>query len=128
MKKRLGVESLEHRRMMAIVWANESDTTLSGFRAGLPESVVTAESEMSMRAVVKRAIADWNSVVLDQDIDNDNNPSTGANFPLTVRLAQLATGVRGFADGNPPLQHFLSECVAVVAVEEEPEAVLWCDS
>ncbi len=90
---RLRFEQLEKKLLLAIVWKNEVDQNGSfdsnnGFAAQYQSSVDLA------RAIVKRAIDDWNAVILDQNFDNDGDPLTG-EYQLNVFAADLGGGERG---------------------------------
>lgn len=88
-KKRRGFEQLEDRRLLAIVWANEFGTGQDD-----PDfNDVYALNEVVARAIVNRAIDDWNAIVPDQDFDNDSNPLTN-KFQLRVFADDLG-GIRG---------------------------------
>ena len=88
--KRLRLEQLEDKRLLAIVWANE-------FGTGLNDPDFDDEylaDEFIARAIVNRAIDDWNAVVTDQNFDNDNNDETN-DFQLNVFADDLGDGLRG---------------------------------
>jgi hypothetical protein len=84
-RRKPSFESLENRRLLAIMWANEPVT--SG--PDDPNFDIYGPNEQSARAAVKRAIADWNNVILDQNFDLDSNPATN-NFELNVIAADLS--------------------------------------
>jgi len=105
---RLRFEKLEDKRLLAIVWANEFGTG-----ANNPDfDVEYLDNEAVARAIVNRAINDWNSVVLDQDFDNDNNPLTG-NYQLTIFAADLGGGTRG-ATALPTLTNGIPSATTIV--------------
>ncbi len=87
--RRLGLECLEDRRMLAIIWANELGTG-----ADDPHFNNYFANEAVARQIVDRAINDWNTIITDQNFDNDNNPATN-NFALKIFEGTLATGGRG---------------------------------
>lgn len=82
----LGFERLEDRRLLAIVWANEFGTGINSPNF----NQYYGTDETTARATVKRAIADWNNVILDQNYDLDGNSNTGS-FQLNVIAGNLAT-------------------------------------
>ncbi len=62
--KRLRFEQLEEKRLLAITWANQ-------FGTGADDPVFNLEygaNEVIARALVNRAIDDWNKVILDQNL------------------------------------------------------------
>jgi len=97
--KRLRLEQLEDKRLLAIVWANEFGTG-----ADDPDfDDVYGADEVVARAIVNRAIDDWGSVITDFNYDNDNNPNTtipglGGTFNLDISAG--AIGGRGAAQIN----------------------------
>lgn len=58
------------------MWANELNPT-NGFNNTYGDDAIYA------RALVNRAIDDWNAVIIDQNFDNDDNPLTN-DFNLTI--------------------------------------------
>jgi len=88
--RRLRFEQFEVKRMLAVIWANEFDTGINNPQFGQ----VYGANEVHARALVNRAINDWNQVILDQDFDNDSNPDTN-HFMLNVFAQALPPGVRG---------------------------------
>jgi hypothetical protein len=44
------------------------------------------------RAIVRRAVIDWNAVIADQNVDRNNDPNTNNNFELTLNAAFLDAG------------------------------------
>jgi len=90
--RRLRIEQLEDKRLLAIVWANEFGA--NGFDT-------YDANEVYAREIVSRSMDDWNSVILDQNFDGDNNVNTGLDFQLSVNAIDFATlgspGTRGDA-------------------------------
>jgi len=96
--RRLRIEQLEDKRLLAIVWANEFGTAAQGNDPGLG---TYGANEVYAREIVNRAIDDWNSVITDQNFDNDNDPLTNNGFLLNISAFDFATvglpGTRGAA-------------------------------
>ena len=91
------------------MWANE-------FGAGADDPHFDDEygaNEVIARDLVNRAIDDWNSIILDQNWDNDDDPETTPDYQLTVIAVDFVAldpnlaGVRGntnptaFTNGIP---------------------------
>ena len=89
--RRLRFEQMEDRCLLAIVWANEFSTNTDD---PLFDDVYL-DNEVVARAIVNRAIDDWNAVITDQDFDNDNNPATN-DFQLNVFAKSI--GGRGLTN------------------------------
>jgi hypothetical protein len=92
--RRLSAEPLEDRNLLAVIWANEF-----GSGANNPNFGIYGANEVYARALVNRAIIDWNNVIRDQNWDNDNNPATNGVFELFVFASEL-NGLRGATDIN----------------------------
>jgi len=92
--RRLAVETLEDRRMLAVAWVNRgstgSDTDMFGAVYGTMAEVA--------RENINRAISIWDEVITDFNYDGDNNPATDNVFSLTVIAADLGGGSRGLAN------------------------------
>ncbi len=92
--RRLRIEQLEDKRLLAIVWANEFGANDFGATYGA--------NEIFARETVNRAIDDWNSVLTSFNYaeDNDADPNNNLNdeFQLTVFAEILEPGVRGQVD------------------------------
>ncbi len=85
--RKLRIEALEDKRLLTIVWANEFDAT-PALSPDFDEEY--GADEIYARAIVNRAIDDWNSVIIDQDWDNDGDPDTNDVFNLTVLAENIA--------------------------------------
>ena len=105
-QKRLRLEQLEDKRLLAIVWANEFGTTAAG---NDPNFGVFNTNEVVARTIVNRAIDDWEGVITDFNYDNDNNPNTvnllNDTYSLNISAGPIAgrgaTGINTFApNGN----------------------------
>ncbi len=107
--KRLGVEHLEDRRLLAIMWANELDVNgnfdiNNGFQAQYGNDTLIA------RELVNRAIDDWERVITNYNfaVDNDADPNNNLDdiFMLNVSAGPIAgRGVTGnfqFGADNRP--------------------------
>lgn len=80
--KNLRLEHLEARLAMAVVWGNEFATDDAD-----PEfDQVFGEQEHAARAIVNRAIDDWNRAVVDLNYDRDNDPETNASADLELTI------------------------------------------
>jgi hypothetical protein len=85
------------------MWANEFDNT--------PENNPRFDdryhaNEPIARALVNRAIDDWNNVVLDQNWDNDDTPETTPDLQLRIVATDLfgsrgGTVITDFTDPYP---------------------------
>ena len=98
-KRHLRIEQLEDKRLLAIVWANELDAN-DNFDEDNGFADQYQASAQIARAIVNRAIDDWNAVIPDFNFGdvNDANPGDGVfdEFRLTVIAGPLAnTGSRG---------------------------------
>ena len=80
--KQLSIELLEDKRLLAIVWTNQFETGVNNPLNPLFNTYGT--NEAVARQLVNRAIGDWNKVILDQNWDNDNIPSTNGTYSLRV--------------------------------------------
>ena len=79
--RRLRIEQLEDKRLLAVVWANEFGA--NGFNT-------YGTNEVYARETVSRAIDDWNAVVTDQNFDNDGDSQTN-DFLITISAFDFAT-------------------------------------
>jgi len=75
---RSGVELLEERRLLSIVWTNRGSDNFQVYGANMNTA----------RSIVDRAISNWNQLV-DLDWDGDNNPNTNLSGNLTIRVSAL---------------------------------------
>jgi hypothetical protein len=84
------MESLEDRKLMAIVWANPADVSIDQYYGS---------NANTARAIVERAVADWNSAITSFNYieDSDGNPNNNLNdtFQLSVVAQPLLPGERG---------------------------------
>lgn len=90
----LRMECLENRTMLAIDWINQGaiGNDIDDFEVHYGQ-----ENAVLARSIVNRAIDDWNSVITDQDFDNDNDAETN-DFQLEVFADDLGGGGRGQAN------------------------------
>ncbi len=84
--RRLMIEPLEGRRLLAIVWANEF---------GVNDFDIYGNDEVYARDMVNRAMDDWDRVITDFNYDGDTNPNTtnslNDTYTLTINAATLAS-------------------------------------
>ncbi len=94
-ERRCGVELLEDRRLLAILWSNRgtADNDSDGFQFRYAEFAPIA------RAITNRAIADWEAVIQDFNYDGDNNPATVDAHNNTFNLSVFA-GAPGQISGR----------------------------
>lgn len=105
-QRKLALESLEQRRMLAIFWANQgsSNPTDPNYNSDGFDSVYTSIAG-SARQIVKQAINDWEKVITDFNYDGDQNPLTNNSLNNTFTLNISATALtsstaRGETLGN----------------------------
>ncbi len=92
--KRLHFEQLEDKRLLAIVWSNE-------FATGVDDpnfDNVYVANEDTARALVNRAIIDWNNVIADQNFDNNGIASDNPFMLKVIASPNLSGGARGGTD------------------------------
>jgi hypothetical protein len=101
--RKLAIEHLERRALLSINWLN--DGSVNNSNADLFNTYYAGNADQA-RAIVRRAIADWESVISNfnyAEDGNDGNPNNNLNntFSLTVVAESLAGDTRGvvrFAD------------------------------
>ncbi len=82
-----GVEALEERTLMAVVWANAGSNNFNTVFGGTNGPIAAQ--------IVQKAFDDWNRV-LDLNWDGDDNANTNAaNLQIQVSAANLGSGARG---------------------------------
>ena len=92
--------------MLAIVWANEFASNTDD-----PEfDEVFGEREHLARAIVNRAINDWNRAIVDLNYDDDENAQTNVNahLELTILARNLDFLMRRYDPtpmGGPQREH-----------------------
>ena len=96
----LRFEQLEDKTLFAVVWANEHGTG-----ANDPNFQVYGPDEILARAIVNRAIDDWNAVIPDQNYDNDDDPEDGNGLSLVILASNIGsqlgyTNYGNFTDGS----------------------------
>lgn len=107
--KKLSFEQLEHKRLLAIVWANELDAN-GNFNAANGFAAEYVGNAQIARDIVNRAIDDWDRVInsFDYAVDNDGNPNNNLNNTFTLEIFADQIAGRGVtedilfgADGRP---------------------------
>ncbi len=127
--RRLRIEQLEEKRLLAIVWANELDVNgnfdiNNGFQAQFGNDTAIA------REIVNRAIDDWERVITGFNYaeDNDGNPNNNLNdeFQLDVLAADLGGGTRGQVDpANSTFNIDSSPTAGTVSLDDNAGGAGW---
>jgi len=97
--RRLMLEPLEERRLLAIVWDNE--IIANGFDT-------YGDDEIYARALVNRAIDDWERVITDFNYDGDSNPETDNEFNLDISVGHQCW--RSGQCSWPSYRHYIRCC------------------
>lgn len=99
LRKSLRFEQLENKKMMAIVWANEFGPAPDD--NVIPNFGIYGANEGLARAIVHRAIDDWNKVITSFNYteDADSNPDNDLNdtFELIIAGLEHIPTIRGEA-------------------------------
>lgn len=101
LRKQLRFELLEDKKMLAIVWANEGNNDTPQYVGDHFDDEYGAYA-MNARAIVNRAIDDWNKVITSfnytEDADSNSSNDLNDTFELViVALEHPFDNVRGEA-------------------------------